>query len=119
MKLSLKITLFLFVMTALFIAVLAAYFTSQINRNFRDQADRLLNQSVTLTEQRIELSKEQLQAELNSLAESLFMENENTLAAMLSDPPNYNAEVIGFAEKLRRRTTLNFLYLVSTGGKML
>ncbi len=119
MKLSLKITFFLFVMTALFIAVLAAYFTSQINRNFRDQADRLLSQSVTLTEQRIELSKEQLQAELNSLAESLFMENENTLAAMLSDPPNYNAEVIGFAEKLRRRTTLNFLYLVSSGGKML
>ncbi|MCI0414134.1 ATP-binding protein [bacterium] len=119
MKLSLKITLFLFLMTAAFIAVLAAYFTSQINRNFRDQADRLLKQSVALTEQRIELSKEQLQAELNSLAGSLFTENENTLAAMLSDPPNYNAEIIGFAEKLRRRATLDFLYLVSSGGKML
>jgi two-component system, NtrC family, nitrogen regulation sensor histidine kinase NtrY len=119
MKLSLKITLFLFFMTAVFIAVLAAYFTSEINRNFRDQADRLLKQSVTLTEQRIELSKEQLQAELHSLKESLFTENENTLAAMLSDPPNYNAEVIGFAEKLRRRTTLDFLYLVSSDGKIL
>jgi nitrogen fixation/metabolism regulation signal transduction histidine kinase len=119
MKLSLKITLFLFLMTALFIAVLAAYFTSQINRNFRDQADRLLEQSVTLTEQRIELSKEQLQAEMHSLAESLFTENENTVAAMLADPPNYNAEVIGFAEKLRRRTTLDFLYLISSDGKIL
>lgn len=119
MKLSLKITIFLFLMTAVFIAVLTSYFTSEINRNFRDQADRLLKQSVTLTEQRIELSKEQLQAELHSLAESLFTENENTLAAMLSDPPNYNAEVIGFAEKLRRRTTLDFLYLVSSDGKIL
>ena len=119
MKLSLKITLFLFLMTAVFIAVLSAYFTSEINRNFRDQADRLLKQSVTLTEQRIELSKEQLQAELHSLEESLFTENENTLAAMLSDPPDYNAEVIGFAEKLRRRTTLDFLYLVSSDGKIL
>ncbi len=119
MKLSLKITFFLFLMTAIFIGVLAGYFTMQINRNFREQADRLLSQSVALTQQRIELSKEQIESEMNSLAESLFTENETILAAMLSDPPLYNAEVIGFAEKLRRRTTLDFLYMISASGTLL
>src|SRR5687767_7575752 len=113
MKLSLKITISLFLMTAAFIAVLTTFYNAQINRNFRDQADRLLSQSVALTQQRIHLSRQQLQSEMTTLAESLFTENETTLAAMLADPPIYNAEVVGFAEKLRRRTTLDFLYLVS------
>jgi nitrogen fixation/metabolism regulation signal transduction histidine kinase len=119
MRLSLKITVFLFLMTALFIAILAVYYTTQINRNFRDQADRLLNQSVALTQQRIDLSKEQLQTEIHSLAESLFIENENILAAMLSNPPIYNAEVVNFAEKLRRRSALDFLFLISPSGSFL
>ena len=119
MRLSVKITLFLFLMTAVFIAVLAAYFTREINRNFRRQADRLLRQSVTLTEQRIQLLKGRLQSEMNSLAQSLFTENENTLAAMLSNPPVYNAEVVGFAEKLRRRTSLDFLFVISGSGIVL
>ena len=119
MKLSIKITLFLFLMTALFIGVLATYFTSQINRNFRQQADLLLSQSVALTQQRIELTKEQLQSEINSLAASIFTENENILVAMLSNPPVYNAEVVGFAEKLRRRTTLDFLLVISGSGAVL
>jgi hypothetical protein len=119
MKLSLKITFFLFLMTALFITVLAAYFTRQINRNFTQQADLLLSQSVALTQQRIELTSNQLKSELISLAESIFTENENTLAAMLSTPPVYNAEVVGFAEKLRRRTTLDFLFLISDSGTIL
>lgn len=113
MRLSLKITFFLFLMTALLIAVLTSYFVSQINSNFRHQADRLLAQSVALTQQRIQLYREQLASEMNSLAESFFSENESILAAMLSQPPAYNAEVISFAEKLRRRTTLDFLYIVS------
>jgi two-component system, NtrC family, nitrogen regulation sensor histidine kinase NtrY len=119
MKLSLKITFFLFLMTALFITVLAAYFTSQINRNFTQQADLLLSQSVALTQQRIELTSDQLESELTSLAESIFTENENTLAAMLATPPVYNAEVVGFAEKLRRRTTLDFLLVLSGSGMIL
>ena len=119
MKLSLKITLFLFLMTALFISVLATYFTAQINRNFTQQADLLLSQSVALTQQRIELTKEQLQSEINSLAESIFTENETILAAMLSSPPVYNAEVVGFAGKLRLRTTLDFLLVISGSGTVL
>lgn len=119
MKLSLKITLFLFLMTALFISALTIYFIAQINRNFRRQADQLLRQSIALTQQRIQLVKNQLEAEVSSLAESLFTENESILAAMLSSPPEYNAEVIGFAEKLRRRTTLDYLYVVSGSGILL
>ena len=119
MKLSLKITVALFLMTAIFIAVLTGYFTNQINKNFQDQADRLLNQSVGLTNYRMELLKQQLQSEMNSLAESFFTENENILAAILGEPPVWNAEVIGFAEKLRRRTTLDFLYLTSSNGTIL
>jgi signal transduction histidine kinase len=119
MKLSLKITLFLFLLTALFIALLSVYYSSEINRNFREQADRLLKQSVTLTQQRIDLLKEQLKAEMNSLAKSFFAENEVILASLFSDPPVYNAEVVGFAEKLRRRTSLDFLYLISGSGTIL
>ena len=106
-------------MTALFIAVLSSYFISQIHHNFRQQSDRLLKQSVAVTQERIATYREQLNSELESLSESLFTENENILAAMLSRPPNYNAEVIGFAEKLRRRSTLDFLCIVSATGDFL
>jgi len=119
MKLSLKITMALFLMTSLFLLVLSIYFTAQMNSNFREQADRLLNQSMALTEQRLDVIKEQLQAEMESLARSVFTENENTLAALLSDPPETNTEVVQFAETLRRRTTLDFLYVTSEGGTIL
>ena len=119
MRLSLKITFFLFLMTTLFIAALTAYFIHQINQNFRSQADRLLQQSVAITQQRIQFYREQLTADVNSSAQSLFMENENILAAMLTDPPAYNAEVINFAEKLRKRTTLDFLSVISSSGVFL
>jgi two-component system nitrogen regulation sensor histidine kinase NtrY len=119
MKLSFKITLALFFITALFIAVLSIYFIGQMNRTFREQADRLLKQSVALTQQRLDVLKEQLQSEMKSLVGSVFTENENTLAALLADPPEYNAEVVQFAEKLRRRTTLDFLFITSATGTIL
>ena len=119
MRLSLKITLALFFITTLFIAVLSIYFLRQMDRTFREQADRLLKQSVALTQQRLDVLKEELQSEMKSLVGSIFTENENTLAALLSDPPEYNAEVVQFAEKLRRRTTLDFLFITSSTGTIL
>jgi nitrogen fixation/metabolism regulation signal transduction histidine kinase len=119
MRLSFKITLTLFLITTLFIAVLSVYFLRQMNRTFREQADRLLKQSVALTQQRLDVLKDQLQSEMTSLVSSVFTENENTIVAMLSEPPQYNAEVVQFAEKLRRRTTLDFLYITSSSGTIL
>ncbi len=119
MKLSLKITLLLFVITTTFIIVLSFFFYSQLDRNYREQADKLLGQSVALTEQRLQLLHDRLQTELQSLATSFFAENENTIAAMLADPPVFDAGVVGFAERLRRRTSLDFLVITTSSGIIL
>jgi two-component system nitrogen regulation sensor histidine kinase NtrY len=116
MKLAFKITLLLFGTTTLFILIVSAYFYSLINQNFTTQAETLMQQSTALLQQRMESLKVRLQTEMQQLAGTVFTENESTLAAILKTPPDFNTEVVGFAEKLRRRTTLHFLYVISSDG---
>ena len=119
MKLSVKITLLLFAVIALFVVLTSSYFYTQMNKTFTAQAERLMLQSELLIRQRIELLKENLQSEMEQLASSLFTENETILASLLENPPDFSTEVVGFAERLRRRTTLDFLYIISTEGFVL
>src|SRR3972149_7394527 len=119
MKLSVKITLLLFAVIALFVVLTSSYFYTQMNKTFTAQAERLMLQSELLIQQRIELLKRNLQSEMEQLASSLFTENETILASLLENPPDFSTEVVGFAERLRRRATLDFLYIISTEGFVL
>ncbi len=116
MKLANKITLLLFAVITLFIPITSFYFYSQINRNFAQRSEELMTQSVSSIDNRLDQLKGTLRAEMERLSSSLFMENETILAGILERPPDFNSDVIGFAEKLRKRTTLHFLYLISSDG---
>ena len=56
---------------------------------------------------------------MDQLAAGIFTEQEPVLASMLAEPPNYNREVIGFAERIKRRTTLSFLTVLAADGNVL
>jgi nitrogen fixation/metabolism regulation signal transduction histidine kinase len=119
MKLPVKITLLLLLVTTLFVAVLSFYLYRQLNRNYTQQADALIRQNTAVLEQRIALLEENLRNEMDQLSSSLFTENENVLAAILSDPPKFNPEVVRFADKLRKRTTLDVFSVISTDSVVL
>jgi two-component system nitrogen regulation sensor histidine kinase NtrY len=119
MRLAYKITLLLFLVVSLFIVITSLYFYSQINRDFTRRSEDLMAQTAASLEMRIDLLKNALNTEVETLSSSLFSENEATIAAMLAKQPDLNSDVIGFAERLRRRTTLNFLYLISSNGTIL
>src|SRR3990172_1743164 len=119
MKLAVKITVLLFGCSTLFIGIVSVYFYSLMNQNFTRQAESLMKQSMTLLQQRLDSQRDHLMTETEQLASTLFTENEATLAAILANPPDFNREVVGFAEKLRRRTTLDFLYVISSDGLVL
>lgn len=119
MKLAHKITLLLFTVITLFITITSFYFYSQINRNFTRRSEELMTQNVSSINNRLDQLKGTLQSEMERLSSSLFIENETTLAGILERPPDFNSDVIGFAEKLRKRTTLHFLYLISVDGIIL
>jgi len=119
MKLPVKITLLLFLGTALFVAVISSYLYRQLNRNYTHQADTLVRQNTAIIEQRIALLEENLRNEMEQLSSNLFTENETVLAAILSDPPEFNTEVVRFADRLRKRTTLDVFSVISTDGIIL
>lgn len=114
-----KITLLLFAVMSLSIALVFGYVYLQIDRTFTEQSGRLMDQSVDLIQQRLNMLKENLQSEMDQVSSSVFLENETTLAALLKDPPEFNTEVIGFAAKLRRHTSFHFLTLLSPNGTVL
>lgn len=113
MNFSVKITLLLFFVMALLIVSVFGYVYIQIDRTFKEQSDRLMEQSADLIQQRLDLLRENLRSEMEQLSSSVFLENETTLAAMMQEPPEYSAEVIGFATKVRRHTSFHFLTLLS------
>lgn len=119
MKLPAKITILLFGTATLFILIVSSYFYTQINQNFDRQAEAKMKQGDALIQQRIEFMKTALKSEMDRLASSLFTENEATLAAMLSTSPDFTTDVINYAERLRRRSTLSFLYVISEEGTIL
>lgn len=119
MKLPVKITLLLAGIVTLFICINFYFVYDQINRNFSRQAEERMQQSVTLLNHRLEFQKQNLQSEMQQLSNSLFTENESVLAMMLAIPPEFNTDVLGFAERLRRRTTLQFLSVLSSDGIVL
>ncbi len=119
MKLPVKITLLLLLITTLFVAVLSFYLYRQLNRNYTQQADVLIRQNTAFLQQRIALLEENLRNEMDQLSSNLFTENESVLAAILSDPPKFNTEAVRFAEKLRKRTTLDVFSVISTDGVVL
>jgi sensor histidine kinase regulating citrate/malate metabolism len=119
MKLPVKITFLLFAVVVLFVAAISIYFYRQIDRNFHTQADRWMAQSSAFVEQRLAMLGENLQREMAQLASGFFLENETTLASILATPPVFNTDVVNFAEKLRRRTTLDFLYVISADSMVL
>src|SRR5215471_18126706 len=106
MKLPAKITIILFFTATLFILIVSNYFYSQINQNFDRQAQAKIKQGDALIQQRIEFLKTTLKSDMERLASSLFTENEATLASMLASPPDFTTDVVSYAEKLRRRSTL-------------
>ena len=119
MSLPFKITLLLSAVLVAFICVHSAFLYSQIDRSFRQQADARMLLCTTLLQQRIDLLQQNLRAEMQQISASIFMENEATLAGMLADPPQFNTEVLNFAEAMRRRTTLQFLTVLARDGTVL
>ena len=119
MKLAFKITLLLFAVIVLFITIISFYFYSQLNQDFERRSSELMAQSVSSIDNQMKTMNETLQSEMSRSSSSIFSENESVLAGLLATPPEFNSETIGFAEKLRRRTTLHFLYLISPDGIIL
>jgi two-component system nitrogen regulation sensor histidine kinase NtrY len=119
MKLPVKITLILFFTLSVFILITTRFFASEIDKSFQRQTEARLNQNGAFIEQRIALLKDNLQADLQNLSESLFHQDEATLTSLLAKPPEFSTDVVGFAEKLRQRTSLDFLSLISSDGIIL
>lgn len=119
MRLPFRITVLLFTVITLFITIISVYFYSLIQENFTRQAEHLMGQSMALAKQRIDLLQNHLDSEMQQLAASLFTENEAALASMLAQPPQFTTDVVGFGERLRRRTTLDFLSVISSDGTVL
>ncbi len=119
MKLPVKITLLMAVTVSAFIAGTSVFLYSWINESYHRQSTERLQQSVELLNLRMESLKHSLSLEMDQLAAGIFTEQEPVLAAMLADPPNYNREVIGFAERIKRRTTLSFLTVLAADGNIL
>jgi two-component system, NtrC family, nitrogen regulation sensor histidine kinase NtrY len=119
MRLPVKITLLLAVTVTAFIAGTSIFLYSWINESYQRQSTERLQQSVELLNLRMESLKHSLSLEMDQLAGGIFTEQEPVLAAMLSQPPNYNREVISFAERIKRRTTLSFLTVLAADGNVL
>jgi signal transduction histidine kinase len=119
MKLPVKITLLLALTVTAFVAGTSVFLYSWIDESYRRQSTERLQQSVELLNLRMESLKHSLSLEMDQLAAGIFTEQEPVLAAMLSEPPNYNREVIGFAEHIKRRTTLSFLTMLAADGNVL
>jgi two-component system nitrogen regulation sensor histidine kinase NtrY len=119
MKLPVKITLLLALTVTAFVAGTSVFLYSWIDESYRRQSTERLQQSVELLNLRMESLKHGLSLEMDQLAAGIFTEQEPVLAAMLSEPPNYNREVIGFAEHIKRRTTLSFLTVLAGDGNIL
>src|SRR5262245_50389756 len=119
MKLPVKITLLLALTVTAFVAGTSVFLYSWIDESYRKQSTERLQQSVELLNLRMESLKHSLSLEMDQLAAGIFTEQEPILAAMLSEPPNYNREVIGFAEHIKRRTTLSFLTVIAADGNVL
>lgn len=119
MKLPVKITLLLALTVTAFTAGTCVFLYSWIDESYRRQSTERLQQSVELLNLRMESLKHSLSLEMNQIAAGIFTEQEPVLAAMLAEPPNYNREVIGFAERIKRRTTLSFLTVLATDGNVL
>lgn len=119
MKLPVKITLLLAFTVTAFIAGTSVFLYSWIDESYRRQSTERLQQSVELLNLRMESLKHSLSLEMDQLAAGIFTEQEPVLAAMLAEPPNYNREVIGFAERIKRRTTLSFLTVLAADGNVL
>lgn len=119
MSLPFKITLLLSAIVVLFISVHSTFLYLQIDQSFRQQAEAHMLLCTTLLQHRIDNLQQNLRTEMRQLSGSLFMENEATLANMMTDPPQFNTEVLHFAETLRRRTTLQFLTVIASDGTVL
>jgi two-component system nitrogen regulation sensor histidine kinase NtrY len=119
MKLPVKITLLLALTVTAFVAGTSVFLYSWIDESYRRQSTERLQQSVELLNLRMESLKHGLSLEMDQLAAGIFTEQEPVLAAMMSEPPNYNREVIGFAEHIKRRTTLSFLTVLAGDGNIL
>lgn len=119
MKLPVKITLILFFTLSVFILITMRFFALEIDKSFQRQTETRLNQNGAFIEQRIALLKENLRTDLQNLSESLFHQDEATLTSLLAKPTEFSTDVVGFAEKLRRRTSLDFLSLISSDGMIL
>jgi signal transduction histidine kinase len=119
MRLSVKITLLLALTVSIFIAGTSIFLYKRISASYQRQAKERLQQSVALLDLRMESLRRSLGLEMDQLAAGLFSEQEPVLAAMLSQPPQFNREVVGFAERIKKRTTLSFLTIVSPEGIIL
>ncbi|HSE42316.1 MAG TPA: hypothetical protein VLH08_16240, partial [Acidobacteriota bacterium] len=107
MKLPVKITLLLAITVSIFVAATSLFLYQRISASYQRQAKERLQQSMALLDLRLESLKRSLTLEMDQLAGSLFNEQEPLLAALLSEPPQFNREVIGFAERIKRRGTLS------------
>ena len=119
MSLPVKITLLLGAILILFICVHSAFLYKQIDQGFRNQAETHMLLSTTLLQHRLDYMKQDLRDEMQQLSQSVFTEHEATLADMFATPPEFNTEVVHFAETLRKRTTLHFLTVLSEDGTIL
>jgi HAMP domain-containing protein len=119
MKLPVKITLLMALTVTAFIAGTSVFLYSWINESYQRQSTERLQQSVELLNLRMESLKHNLSLEMDQLAAGIFTEQEPVLAAMLAEPPNYNREVIAFADRIKRRTTLSFLTVLAADGNVL
>ena len=119
MRLPVKITLLLAITVSIFIAGTAIFLYDRISASYERQAKERLQQSIELLNFRLESLRRSLKLEMDQLAAGLFIEQEPVLAAMLSQPPQFNREVIAFAERIKRRTPLGFLMIVSPEGIIL
>ena len=119
MRLPVKITLLLALIVTTFIAGTSIFLYKRISESYQRQSTERLQQSVELLNLRMESLRRSLSMEMDRLATGLFTEQEPALAAMLAEPPKYNQEVIAFAERVKKRTTLSFLTVLAPEGNVL
>lgn len=119
MKLVVRITLTIAAAVLLFTIVTSLFLYSRLSKTYEERSKEQVRQMQSIVSERIEIMNSGLSSEMEQLAGSLFSENEETLASLMSEPPGFNTEVIGFAGRLQRRTTLDFLTIVSREGMIL
>lgn len=119
MSLPVKITVAIGTVLIVVICVMSYVLYVQIEQNFQQQANDKMLFSTSRLQSQLDDMKRHLDNEMQQLSESLFTDHEATLADMLATPPDFNTEVVHFAESLRKRTTLQFLSVMAEGGTIL